>query len=94
MTKSGHGILAIGCYLPRNRLPRTVAKAANSWFAPSLAARDGERRSFGNWDEDALTMAVEAGRSCLGDIDTSTVSRVDVASTSLGFGSRLERVLR
>ena len=88
MTAPGRGILAVGCYLPRNRLPKTVAKAANSWFAPSLRARDGERRSFANWDEDALTMAVEAGRACLADADTASVSRVDVASTSMPFADR------
>ena len=88
MTASRRGILAIGSYLPRNRLPRTVAKAANSWFAPSLAARDGERRSFANWDEDALTMAVEAGRVCIGNADASTVTRIDVASTSMPFADR------
>ena len=82
------GILAVGCYLPRNRLPKTVAKAANSWFAPSLRARDGERRSFANWDEDALTMAVEAGRTCIADADTASITRVDVASTSMPFSDR------
>lgn len=82
------GILAVGGYLPRNRLPKTVAKAANSWFAPSLPARDGERRSFANWDEDALTMAVEAGRTCLGNADAASVSRVEFASTSMPFADR------
>lgn len=88
MTTSERGIFAVGSYVPRNRLPRTVIKAANGWFAPSLAAREGDQRSFANWDEDALTMAVEAGRACLGDSDPADVSRVDVASTSMPFADR------
>lgn len=86
MTEAAHGILAIGSYLPRARLPKAVVAAANEWFQPALAAREDERRSFCNWDEDALTMAVEAGRACIHDADA--VCAVEVASTSMPFADR------
>ncbi len=88
MTTPGRGILAVGCYLPRSRLPKALVAAANGWFAPSLKSQPGERRTFANWDEDALTMAVEAGRACLVDADVAAVSAVEVASTSMPFADR------
>ena len=88
MTGASRGILAVGCYLPRQRLPKSVVTAANDWYAPSLRAAKDERRSFANWDEDALTMAVEAGRSCLGADAATDVTGVDLVSTSLPFADR------
>ena len=88
MTGASRGILAVGCYLPRLRLPKSVVTAANGWYAPSLRAAKGDRRSFANWDEDALTMAVEAGRVCLGSELAQDVSSVALASTSLPFADR------
>ena len=88
MTDARFGILAAGAYLPRARLPKAVAADANRWFAPSLRARPGERRTFCGWDEDALTMAVEAGRACLAGRDAKDVRAIDVASTSLPFADR------
>ncbi len=88
MTGSSFGILAVGSYLPRARLPKSVAADANRWFAPSLRARAGERRSFCGWDEDALTMAVEAGRICLDGVELSRVAAVELASTSMPFADR------
>jgi hydroxymethylglutaryl-CoA synthase len=88
MTGASRGILAVGCYLPRHRLPKSVVTAANGWYAPSLRATKGERRTFANWDEDALTMAVEAGRACLGSDLAGDVSSVDLVSTSLPFADR------
>ncbi|MEO1247424.1 MAG: OB-fold domain-containing protein [Pseudomonadota bacterium] len=96
MNDSRHGILALGSYLPHGRLPRTVVQAANAWFAPTRKAGPGERRSFCNWDEDALTMAVEAGRACLNanpnvGPEAELAQRIDqltLASTSLPFADR------
>ena len=82
------GILACGAYLPRLRIARTVIAAANSWLrAPGGAAAKGER-TFCNWDEDAITMAVEAARACLASRDRSTIRSLVLASTTLPFADR------
>ncbi len=88
MTRDAHGILAVGGFVPRSRLPRRVAYEANRWFAPALKPKGDSRRSFCTWDEDALTMAVEAGRSCLASQDPADVLAVELASTSLPFADR------
>ena len=59
------GILSYGAYLPRRRLQRKSIAAANSWFAPGLRGLARGERAMANWDEDTVTMAVEAARDCL-----------------------------
>ena len=56
------GITAYGAYLPRRRLQRSAIAAANAWFDASLAALARGERSMCSWDEDPVTMAVEAVR--------------------------------
>jgi 3-hydroxy-3-methylglutaryl CoA synthase len=59
-------ILSCGAHIPRLRLSRAAIASAMAWtHAPARALPPGAR-AMCNWDEDALTMAVEAGRSCLG----------------------------
>ncbi len=83
------GILAYGAYIPRSRLQRSAVYAANAWFAPGLkGAAKGERASA-NWDEDTITMGVEAGRDALTGIDRNTIGAVVLASTTLPFADRL-----
>ncbi len=41
-----------------------------------------------NWDEDAITMAVEAGRDCLSGFERGGIAAVHLASTSLPFDDR------
>jgi len=84
----GFGILALGCYLPAGRLPCEVPRNANAWFAPSLRAAPDQSRSFCNWDEDALTMAVEAGRNCLDGQRMQGIAGLTLTSTSLPFADR------
>jgi 3-hydroxy-3-methylglutaryl CoA synthase len=55
------GITAYGGYVPRLRLDRRLIAAA--WVSKQAS---GEI-AVANYDEDALTMAVEAAMSCLGD---------------------------
>ena len=88
MTRGAHGILAVGSFVPRSRLPCRLAQAANGWFAPSLNPGSDARRSFCDWDEDALTMAVEAGRACGLAPHATAVAAVELASTSLPFADR------
>lgn len=83
------GILAYGAYIPRSRLQRSAVYAANSWFAPGLkGAAKGERASA-NWDEDTITMGVEAGRDALTRFERDQVGAIVLASTTLPFADRL-----
>jgi 3-hydroxy-3-methylglutaryl CoA synthase len=83
------GILAFGAYVPIRRLQRGAAYAANAWFAPGLKGASKGERSTASWDEDAITMAVEAARDLLGDSDRGAVKAVTLASTTLPFADRL-----
>jgi 3-hydroxy-3-methylglutaryl CoA synthase len=86
------GITAYGAYIPRLRLQRKTVAQANAWFAPGLAGGAKGERAMANWDEDALTMAVEAGRDCLPASDPlkdrQFVDAVYFASTSMPFSDR------
>lgn len=82
------GIVATGAYVPRLRLQRSAIVDAVAWYDASLAALGKGERSMANWDEDAITMAVEAGRDALVGRNRETVSRVVLASTSLPFADR------
>jgi len=82
------GITAYGAYIPRKRLQRSAAVEANSWFNPALKGLAKGERAMCNWDEDALTMAVEAARDCYGGTVPTDISAVFLASTSLPFKDR------
>ncbi|MFM1987887.1 MAG: hypothetical protein RJA99_844 [Pseudomonadota bacterium] len=82
------GILSVGAYLPRARMQRKAVAAANGWFAPGLKGLGKGERTIGNWDEDTITMAVEAARDCLGDLDRSGLKQLVLASTTHPFDDR------
>lgn len=82
------GIVSFGAYVPRLRLQRAVVAAANAWFNPGQKAFAKGERAIANWDEDAVTMAVEAGRDCLAGIDRQGIAAVVLASTSAPFADR------
>lgn len=77
------GITSIGAYVPRYRLKREAIAAAHRWMAPSGGGKG--HRAFCGWDEDAITMAVEAGRDCLRGLDPAAMSSLLVASTTLPY---------
>jgi 3-hydroxy-3-methylglutaryl CoA synthase len=84
------GISTWGAYTPRLRLSRAAVTAANAWIAPNLRGKARGERAMANWDEDALTMAVEAARDALGpNEDRSHVSGLYFASTTQPFLDRL-----
>jgi 3-hydroxy-3-methylglutaryl CoA synthase len=87
-----NGIAACGVYLPRLRLARKAVFEANAWFAPGLRGAARGERTMANWDEDALTMAVEASRNCLPAVDPlrerSHVDALYFASTTAPFADR------
>lgn len=82
------GIVAYGGYVPRLRLSRKAVVEANSWFNPGLKAYAKGERAMCNWDEDALTMAVEAARDCLAGERPADLGAVYLASTTLPFQDR------
>jgi len=85
------GITAYGAYIPRLRLQRKAVAEANAWFAPGLVGTKGER-AMANWDEDSVTMAVEAARDCLPAADPiedrAFVDACYFATTSAPFSDR------
>lgn len=84
------GITAYGAYVPRLRLQKKAMAQANAWLAPNLMGKAKGERSFGNWDEDAITFAVEAARDALGnDDDRSHIKALYFASTTAPFADRL-----
>jgi len=82
------GIVAFGAYVPRLRLNRQAAYDANKWFAPGLRGLAKGERSMANWDEDAITMAVEASRDCLFSHKAEDVRNIYFASTTHPFKDR------
>ena len=81
------GIISWGAYLPRLRLERKAAAEANSWVNGALASRSSGTRSFCNWDEDSLTMGVEATRACF-ERSAERPSRLVFATTTAPFADR------
>ncbi len=86
MTK---GILAFGAYIPWRRLPRKAIAETHGWFNPALKGQAKGERAFCNWDEDTVTMGVEAARDALVGRDRSTITALRFASTTFPFIDRL-----
>jgi 3-hydroxy-3-methylglutaryl CoA synthase len=82
------GITSYGGYVPRLRMSREAMVAANAWMNPGLRAHAKGERSMCNWDEDALTMAVEAARDCLKGRERGDLRALYLASTTLPFEDR------
>ena len=70
------GITAYGAYIPTYRLSRD--EIGRAWGGGS---RGGEK-AVANWDEDSLTMGVEAAIDCLNDIDRQLIDGLYFASTT------------
>lgn len=87
------GINAFGAYIPRARLSKQVMVEANAWFDAGLKALGKGERSICNWDEDSITMAVEAATDCLSALEDKTVGALYLASTTLPFLDRQNSVV-
>lgn len=70
------GITAYGAYVPLYRLSR--AEIARAWDAPPAP---GEK-AIANYDEDSLTMAVEAAKDCIKGIAPDSIDGLFFASTT------------
>src|SRR5688572_24118167 len=82
------GIVAYGAYLPRLRIERSAIAAATAWVAAPRPRPPAGHRTYCNWDEDSLTMAIEAARDCLQGRERASVSWVGFASTTAPFADR------
>src|SRR5262245_52815037 len=69
------GILAFGAYIPWRRLQRKAMPDTHGWFNPALKGQAKGEGAFCNWDEDTVTMAVEAARDALSGRERSSVGR-------------------
>lgn len=77
------GIALCGSYLPTYRLDRNLIAA--NWGRSSL----GGERAVANNDEDAITMAVEAGRNCLGGETRKSIEELFFATTSAPYKEKM-----
>ncbi|HEX7373596.1 MAG TPA: zinc ribbon domain-containing protein [Steroidobacteraceae bacterium] len=82
------GIRSFGAYLPRLRLERSAIAVATGWATGTRGAKPRGARSYCAWDEDSLTMAVEAARDCLSGGDRSSLASIAFASTTHPFADR------
>lgn len=87
-----NGIVSWGAYIPRLRLDRKSVVEANSWANGALAGRAAGTRSFCNWDEDSVTMGVEAARAALAR-RTFAPARLVFASNTAPFDDRPASVI-
>lgn len=81
------GIVRFSAYLPTLRLSRAAVAAANAWVAAPVKTKPAGCRAMAGWDEDAVTMAVEASRPLVRG--GTVVDRIVLASTTLPFADRL-----
>jgi len=70
------GISAHGVYIPRYRINREIL--SKEWGIPSM----GGEKAVANYDEDSLTMAVEAGLGCMTGKDPAKIEGLYFASTT------------
>lgn len=82
------GITSYGGYIPKLRLDRMMMYQAIAWFAPAVISVAQGERSVCNWDEDSLSMAVEASRDCLIGVDRKALDAVYLCSTTLPYADR------
>jgi 3-hydroxy-3-methylglutaryl CoA synthase len=87
------GITAYGAYYPRGRLSKKAIADANAWFDAGLNAHAKGERAFCNWDEDTITMGIEAAQDCLSSLPNSELSTLYFASTTFPFLDRQNSVL-
>jgi len=83
------GITSYGAYIPRLRLDRMSIFQGIGWLAPAVITVAQGERSFCNWDEDSVTMAVAASRDCLAGLNGKDIEALYLASTTLPFSDRL-----
>jgi 3-hydroxy-3-methylglutaryl CoA synthase len=87
------GIRSFGAFIPRRRLQRAAIAAAHAWAFPSLKGLAKGERSMCGWDEDVVTMAVEAGRDSLRGLAVERIAGLSLASTTAPYADLNNSVL-
>jgi 3-hydroxy-3-methylglutaryl CoA synthase len=82
---SDHGIKSYAAYIPRLRMDRASIASAHAWAFPSLKSSGKGERAFCSWDEDSITMSVDAVRACLRTKIATSVRSLTYASTTPVF---------
>ena len=81
------GIISYGGYIPWYRINRmTIYGAIGSWLSPA-SLLPGEI-SVSNWDEDSVSMAVNAAIDCVDALDRTKIDALYFATTTSPFGER------
>jgi 3-hydroxy-3-methylglutaryl CoA synthase len=84
-TSASFGLTGFGGHVPRLRMQRSAIAAAHQWMAPALRSLGKGRRAFCSWDEDSVTMAVEAARDALDGRERGGLRALTLASTTMPF---------
>ena len=79
------GITSYAAYIPRLRMDRAAIAAAHAWALPGLKSAARGERSFCSWDEDSITMSVDALRACLRAPSSVPLRSLSFASTTPAF---------
>ena len=79
------GIKSYAAYVPRLRMERASIAAAHAWALPGLRGLAKGERSFCSWDEDSITLSVEAVRACLKGMKPAPVAALTYAATTPVF---------
>lgn len=81
------GILSYGAYVPSIRVSRKAIADGIGWAVPGIKGLAKGEKAVANWDEDSITLAVEAARNCLDGV-THRPTSIQLASTTLPFHDR------
>lgn len=82
------GIISYAGYLPRYRLNRMNIFSAMGWLNPNLIVNAAGEKAVAGFDEDAVTMAVAAGRRCLQGSDPGALGALYYATTTAPYKER------
>jgi hydroxymethylglutaryl-CoA synthase len=80
------GITSYGAYIPWHRINRMTIYMSIGFVNPA-AIMPGEK-AVANYDEDSLTMAVNAGMDCIKGMDRSQIDGIYMATTTGPFKER------
>lgn len=81
------GITSYGAYIPLHRLSRTELHRAWGGIGMLGMSVPGEK-AIASYDEDSITMAVEAVLDCIGDTDPKTIDGLFIASTTHPYSEK------
>ncbi len=87
------GIIGFGGYVPPTRVSRSEIVAANLWSNSALSSFGSSERSVSGWDEDSVTLAVEAARDCLRPQSSGDVSALILGTTTAPQPVRLNAAI-